>query len=132
MFLLLDIDDFKRVNDSFGHQVGDQVLVQIGEKLIQEVGDIGVCARWGGEELSVYVPNVSKEEAFQLSETIVSQIPKVTNPVVTVSAGLITWDKSDRPEFQKLFLQADTALYHAKNSGKNKFCYYEDIKAFYS
>lgn len=131
MFLLLDIDDFKRVNDSYGHQVGDQVLIQIGEKLIQEIGNLGICARWGGEELSVYVPNITKEKAMKLSEKIVSQIPQVTEPQVTVSAGLITWEKNDRPEFQKLFLQADTALYHAKNSGKNKVCYYDDINAFH-
>lgn len=131
MFLLLDIDDFKRVNDSYGHQVGDKVLVQIGEMLIQEIGDNGICARWGGEELSVYVPNITKEKAMTLSERIVAQIPEVTAPKVTVSAGLITWDKKERPEFQQLFLQADTALYHAKNSGKNKVCYYDDINAFH-
>lgn len=132
MFLLLDIDNFKQVNDTFGHQVGDQVLIQIGRKLTQEVGNLGICARWGGEELSVYVPNLSKEEALQLSNKIVSQIPEVTKPQVTVSAGLIIWNKKNRPEFQKLFLQADTALYHAKKNGKNQVCNYDEIKIFYS
>lgn len=129
MFLLLDIDDFKQINDSFGHQVGDQVLIQIGEKLIEEVGEKGICARWGGEELSIYVPNISESEAYHLAKKIVSQIPKITVPKVTVSAGLITWHKQNRPEYQQLFLQADKALYAAKNSGKNKVCIYEDVRA---
>lgn len=128
MFMLLDIDDFKQINDQYGHQVGDRVLVQIGEKLIEEVGKKGICARWGGEELSVYVPNISENEAYQLSKKIVSQIPKVTEPKVTVSAGLITWNRQHRPEYQQLFLKADKALYCAKNSGKNQVCTYEEVK----
>ena len=52
MFLLIDIDNFKRINDTYGHQVGDQVLIQIGEMLIEKVGKKGICARWGGEEMA--------------------------------------------------------------------------------
>lgn len=120
MFLLIDIDDFKCVNDTYGHQVGDEVLVQIGEQLERTIGTRGICARWGGEEMSVYVPNILDEEAIALAQRIVDNIPKTTNPKVTISAGLITWHKNERPEFQSVFLQADTALYNAKNNGKNQ------------
>ena len=126
MFMLIDIDNFKRVNDTYGHQVGDEVLVQIGAQLQKTIGTSGICARWGGEELSVYIPNILDDEALKISQQIVDVIPQNTNPRVTISAGLITWDKSQRPEFQTVFLYADTALYNAKNNGKNQVCMFDE------
>jgi len=125
MFLLIDIDNFKRINDTYGHQIGDKILVQIAGKLEGIIGANGICARWGGEEMSVYVPNVDEQEAIELASTIVKGIPKATDPQVTISAGLITWDQNYRPAFQSVFLHADTALYEAKNSGKNRFCIHD-------
>ncbi|MEG0386187.1 MAG: sensor domain-containing diguanylate cyclase [Solibacillus sp.] len=126
MFLLMDIDNFKKVNDTHGHQVGDDVLVQISSELRSFIGTRGVCSRWGGEELSIYIPNIIDSEAVKISKEIVEIVPKVTNPAVTISAGMITWKKENRPQFQHFFQQADTALYNAKNSGKNKVCVFED------
>lgn len=125
MFLLIDIDNFKHVNDTFGHQVGDEVLVQIAEQLKTMIATRGICARWGGEEIAIYVPNILQNEAVKISSTIVEMIPTVTNPTVTISAGLVTWSKNERPAFEEIFLQADTALYNAKNNGKNQFFIYE-------
>ncbi|WP_235616034.1 sensor domain-containing diguanylate cyclase [Metasolibacillus sp. FSL H7-0170] len=122
MFLLIDIDNFKHINDTFGHQVGDNILKQIGTQLQLIVRERGICARWGGEEMSIYIPNISDKEALVVAETVVKSIPNVTEPRVTISAGLITWNKVERPEFQSLFLHADTALYSAKNNGKNQVC----------
>lgn len=126
MFMLIDIDNFKRINDNYGHHVGDQVLVQIGVQLKKSIGTRGICARWGGEELSIYIPNILHHEAIKIAESIVDVIPKATDPQVTISAGLITWDKSTRPEFKSVFLQADTALYTAKNNGKNQVCIFDE------
>ena len=126
MFMLLDIDDFKMVNDTFGHQIGDEVLVQIGEQLKNIINTRGICARWGGEELAIYVPNMLEDEAFKLAKLIVESIPKVTNPSVSVSAGLVNWNSAQVSKFQSLFLQADTALYYAKEKGKNQVCVYEE------
>ena len=125
MFLLIDIDNFKCVNDTYGHQIGDRVLVQIATQLKKTVGEKGICARWGGEEMSVYVPNIGENEAIQLASDIVKVIPTVTDPLVTISAGLITWSQEDRPAFQSVFLHADNALYEAKRSGKNRFCMHD-------
>ncbi len=125
MFLLIDIDNFKRINDTYGHQTGDKILVQIAMKLIETIGTQGICARWGGEEMSVYVPNIDEKESIELASTIVAMIPDATDPQVTISAGLITWDQNYRPAFQSVFLHADTALYQAKNSGKNRFCIHD-------
>ncbi|KGR77523.1 sensor domain-containing diguanylate cyclase [Ureibacillus manganicus] len=126
MFLLIDIDNFKRVNDSYGHHVGDEVLIQIGQLLHTIVGTRGVCARWGGEEMAVYVPNILDDESVRLAKNIVESIPKVTNPTVTTSAGLIVWHMDNRPDFQTIFLQADTALYYSKNNGKNQVYVYDE------
>ena len=125
MFLLIDIDNFKRVNDTYGHQIGDRVLVQIASQLRKTVGSKGICARWGGEEMSIYVPNIDENEAIQLATDIVEVIPMETDPQVTISAGLITWNQKYRPAFQSVFLHADNALYEAKNSGKNQFCMHD-------
>lgn len=126
MFLLIDIDNFKSVNDTYGHQVGDQILVQIAEQLVDKIGTSGICARWGGEELSVYVPNIHEAEALDIANLLVRTIPQVTSPRVTISAGLVVWENTDKPAFQSIFLQADTALYKAKNQGKNQFCLFDD------
>ena len=126
MFLLIDIDNFKKVNDSYGHQIGDEVLVQIGSVLQQQIGTRGICSRWGGEELAVYIPNILDHEALKISRHVVDVVPKMTNPSVTISAGLVTWNKQTRPDFQEIFLHADTALYSAKRSGKNRVCLFEE------
>ncbi|GAB0169615.1 sensor domain-containing diguanylate cyclase [Lysinibacillus sp. CTST325] len=125
MFLLIDIDNFKRINDTYGHQIGDKILKQIAVQLKETIGARGICARWGGEEMSVYIPNIDEKEAIELAATIVAIIPNTTDPQVTISAGLITWDEQYHPAFQSVFLHADTALYEAKNSGKNRFCIHD-------
>ena len=126
MFLLIDIDNFKKVNDTYGHQIGDEVLVQIANQLQKMVGPRGICARWGGEELAVFVANLLEDEALKLVNQIVEAIPNVTKPKVTISAGVVPWKQGDQPEFQTIFLQADTALYEAKRSGKNQFRVYDE------
>ena len=126
MFLLIDIDNFKKVNDTYGHQIGDEVLVQIANQLKSLIGTRGICARWGGEELAVYIPNLLEDESLKIASQIVESIPFVTNPKVTISAGLVPWKRGNQPEFQAIFLQADTALYAAKHNGKNQFCIYDE------
>lgn len=124
MFFLIDIDNFKRINDTHGHQIGDEVLVQISKQLIAMVGEQGICARWGGEELAVCIPNVSVAYAKEVAAKFVEVMPKITKPQVTISAGLITWNTDEQPIFKSIFSQADDALYQAKNSGKNRFVVY--------
>lgn len=120
MFLLIDIDNFKKVNDTYGHQIGDEVLMQMGAMLRAVIGTRGICARWGGEEMAVYIPNIYEDEALHIAQQVVDAAPGATTPKVTISAGLITWTNTAPPEFQQIFLQADTALYNAKRNGKNQ------------
>jgi diguanylate cyclase (GGDEF)-like protein len=119
-FLLLDIDNFKHINDTYGHQIGDQVLIQIADiiKSKMKIGSVG--ARWGGEELAIYLPNCSLNEGLRLGKELVYLTSILTNPRVTISCGVSTWDQNQRETSFTLFKKADEGLYEAKNKGKNR------------
>jgi diguanylate cyclase (GGDEF)-like protein len=125
VFILLDIDNFKHVNDAFGHQVGDKVLVQIAQILEQVIDGKGIGARWGGEELAVYLPSFSQQDGEKIGLALIDLVPKMTNPSVTISSGLATWFYPHSNAFHEVFHAADTALYEAKNNGKNQLCIYK-------
>lgn len=120
VLLLLDIDNFKQINDTYGHEGGDQVLRQVSSFLLSKVAGKGIAARWGGEELAVYLPNISAEEGEIFANQLIESIPFETDPSVTVSGGLKSWSSKRRIRFQDLFHYADKALYVAKNNGKNQ------------
>lgn len=125
VFILMDIDNFKLINDTHGHQVGDEILKQIASVIKKRTEGIGIGARWGGEELAVYLSQMTIEEGIEESRNIIKLIPENTNPSVTVSIGVCGWDKTELPSFHHLFHNADTALYEAKNSGKNQLRIYK-------
>ncbi|MCJ0931776.1 sensor domain-containing diguanylate cyclase [Virgibacillus halodenitrificans] len=117
--LLFDIDDFKKVNDTFGHHVGDQVLKQVAQVIKTFIETEDIPARWGGEELAIYAPNITLNEGVQVAGLIRRQVEKFTDPVVTLSCGVAAWDLEEEDTIKDLFLRADKALYEAKNTGKN-------------
>lgn len=123
LFLLFDVDDFKFVNDKYGHDIGDIVLQQIGECLSKEVEGKGVAARWGGEEFAVYMPIYEENMIENMSKKLLDIIPDVTSPSVTVSIGLVYWEPDVTQCFKTLFKEADTMLYEAKKQGKNRLVY---------
>ncbi|KQU59296.1 diguanylate cyclase [Rossellomorea marisflavi] len=119
--LLVDIDDFKSVNDRFGHQVGDEVLVQVADLMKEVVGESGYVARWGGEELAVYLPSVEQSIGALIGRALVEGISEKTSPRVTLSCGVASWHrKRSAVTVEKLVKRADEALYIAKNNGKNR------------
>lgn len=120
VFLMIDVDNFKKVNDTFGHAIGDKVLRNISRTILLEVGEKGFAARWGGEEMAIYLPSGDMEDGMALSEQLLRLIPKYTEPSVTVSIGMRDWSRESRPSFQQLFQEADEALYKAKHNGKNQ------------
>ncbi len=126
--VLFDIDNFKKVNDTFGHQIGDNILKTVGENLQQIVQEIGICARWGGEEMAIYLPNIALDDTVKLVKNIMTIIPKVTEPSVTMSSGIEIWNANSKLTYQGLFQHADIALYKAKNSGKNRYCLYQNLQ----
>src|SRR5690606_7770454 len=92
--ILVDIDFFKGINDTFGHQVGDRVLIQVCAIIRSSIRNGDIAARWGGEELAIYLPNVTAIRAAQIAERIRKRVEYETNPKVTVSCGVSEWDQS--------------------------------------
>ncbi|MYL72655.1 diguanylate cyclase [Halobacillus litoralis] len=127
--ILFDIDNFKNINDTYGHQVGDEVICQVADIIKAVIGNHGLSARWGGEELAVYLPMLPSEKAHDLTEMIREKIAMSTSPAVTVSCGIAPW-KAEwvRPTRKQIVQQADQALYKAKSSGRNRIVTAHPIK----
>ncbi|SDC24594.1 diguanylate cyclase (GGDEF) domain-containing protein [Paenibacillus sp. UNCCL117] len=110
-----DIDNFKKLNDTKGHHMGDQVLKQVAQIVKEEAEEAGICGRYGGEEMVVMVTDASVP-ADELAERIRARVEAET--IVTVSMGHSKLKKGIGPD--ELVKQADEAMYKAKSSGKNK------------
>lgn len=126
-YILMDIDDFKLVNDTYGHQIGDEVLIQVASIIQESIRDTDIAARWGGEELAVYLPKIQQPVAVTIAERLVKKVSEFTNPRVTISCGISFWRKEQEDTFIALFKRADKALYKAKTTGKNKVVVQEEM-----
>lgn len=118
--LMLDIDFFKHVNDTYGHDVGDKVLVAISSSILQTLRNIDIVGRWGGEEFVMLLPTANLTIATQIANNIRTTIEKKKIDVtegVTVSLGVTQIQKDDT--LQRALKRADNALYIAKESGRN-------------
>jgi len=121
----LDIDDFKDVNDSLGHQVGDDVLVALGEILRRNVRESNVLARLGGDEFAVLVPGAGREEGEAAAERILAAINSHIFAVsghsvhISASAGLVMYPEHGVTSAD-LLANVDIAMYHAKDSGRSQ------------
>jgi diguanylate cyclase (GGDEF)-like protein len=120
--ILLDIDDFKLVNDRYGHQEGDRILIELAKTLTEQVRDSDICCRLGGEEFVVILPFTSNQaEACDIAERIRRKATSITcgGKEITVSAGVAVCDHAT-PSPRELIEVADRALYRAKRGGKNQ------------
>lgn len=123
--LIMDIDLFKKINDTYGHPEGDRVLRELGQHLGKFGRQTDLIARYGGEEFVLLLPKTNTTEALAITQRLhqlVSQI-KVDNTEVTVSIGG-TFSNGDQ-DFHQLTKQADEALYQAKNQGRNRTIFYQ-------
>lgn len=119
-FILIDIDNFKEINDTYGHQVGDQVLIQVANLIKGNIRGEDIGARWGGEELALYLPGVPLENGAAIAERLVKKVSQCSAPHITISCGVSYWNKERQDAYNFLFKRADEALYIAKRTGKNK------------
>lgn len=120
--LMLDIDHFKRINDSYGHQAGDQVLRQIGAVICDSIRDADICGRLGGEEFGLLLTNATIDVAQTRAEQLRDAITRLTcehGEVITASLGVATMTAHDQT-FQALLNNADKALFRAKAQGRNQ------------
>ena len=123
--ILTDIDHFKRVNDTYGHPVGDQVLRGVAKLVGEMVRKIDVVARYGGEEFAILMEGTDAEGALILAERIREEVKKLEFSSdrgafsVTLSLGLADFP-DDAPDKEALVERADQALYHAKHGGRDR------------
>jgi len=118
--ILLDIDNFKITNDEFGHNTGDQLLIQISDIIRHTIRESDIASRWGGEEFLIFCPHTNIDGAFSLAEKLRINIEKHEFEDVgykTSSFGVAQIEHADT--VQSLIQRADEALYSAKKSGKN-------------
>lgn len=119
-FIFFDLDNFKKVNDTFGHDIGDIVLKEIANIVRLQIRKPDYFARWGGEEFILILPETGLEGALIVAEKIRKSIGDYDFPAVghvTVSIGVTNYKAYD--EYQDLFKRLDDALYRAKSQGKN-------------
>ncbi|UCZ53627.1 EAL domain-containing protein [Bacillus shivajii] len=136
--LFLDIDLFKRINDTFGHHAGDKVLRQITTRISECVGEGAIIGRWGGDELVLLISQCKDEELNAFIQKLLLAIaqPLKVNKMkfnVTSSIGVSVYP-DDGQSAEELIQLADIAMYEAKRRGKNRYYYYDEVqnKEFYN
>jgi len=120
-FIIYDIDNFKRINDNYGHPVGDKVLIEISRLASATIRKSDFLARWGGEEFAIIVPQADVNEAATLADALRAAIePRAFHEVetITCSFGVAEYEPGDTAE--SLVARADKALYRAKVNGRNR------------
>ncbi len=127
--LMVDLDHFKKVNDTYGHLVGDEVLREVATLLQNEVRSVDVVARYGGEEFVAVLPETSLAGAMIFAERIrehVAATPFASSLVeplrLTASIGVSSYPSATISTVDDLFARADEALYRAKADGRNRVC----------
>ncbi|MBN2456785.1 MAG: sensor domain-containing diguanylate cyclase [Sedimentisphaerales bacterium] len=127
--IMIDIDNLKKNNDTYGHRAGDKVIREISRKIKQCIRQIDTAARYGGDEFAVILPNTSLNDAVVVAERMVDTVAK--SPItwnreqisLSISVGLGQYDADTNPE--NITSRSDQALYTAKQAGKNTFRIYE-------
>ena len=131
--LMIDIDKFKNINDTYGHHVGDKVIKLLALKLQEAIRESDIAARIGGEEFALILPNTDKERALELAQKIRKDMEmsscKVDDKSVTftVSIGVDEFEHTKDDNLFTALNRADAALYLAKASGRNRVCLYSEI-----
>jgi two-component system, cell cycle response regulator len=120
--LMIDIDNFKLINDNYGHQKGDLVLAEISSVFLNALRELDICSRYGGEEFIILLPHTEIRPAEEFGERLRKKIEKhfLNQLKITISIGLSNMPYSNANTRMALIKQADEALYNSKRNGKNK------------
>jgi len=123
--LMLDIDFFKKINDNYGHDIGDLVLIELSKFLKENLRNVDIIARIGGEEFIVIMPDVALNKVQPVCERLINNIAKLQIPIeegsisITVSGGLSQFVKQDT-SIETILKRVDVALYQSKKEGRNR------------
>lgn len=123
--VLLDIDNFKKINDTYGHLVGDKALILVANLIKERLRDIDLVGRYGGEEIIILLLGANKNSAFQVAEEIREKIATThlnitKNKKLAITASLGVAELKKENSLEELVKKADMAMYKAKKSGKNR------------
>ena len=123
--LFIDLDDFKRINDTYGHTAGDKVLREIGGLLKNTARLSDLTARCGGDEFAILLPNTNSNGAYELATRVAElienhAIEEINKQKITTSIGIATCFNKNVQSFEELVKKADDAMYKSKKSGKGK------------
>jgi diguanylate cyclase (GGDEF)-like protein len=128
--LFCDIDDFKKINDTYGHSFGDQILKRVSEILQENIRDTDIAARWGGEEIVIELLGADAKEATKkahdLKELVKEKIQEEFQIPLSLSIGISELKSGDN--FDEKIKNADEAMYQAKKEGKDKVISFDEIK----
>lgn len=126
ILVVIDIDDFKFINDSFGHPEGDYVLNKLGQLLKESIRQSDLAGRFGGDEFILFLRKIDIHNAHDLLERILKKINTIKMPnneiLISTSIGFVEYDSTI--SYEENFKKADEALYYSKNHGKNQVNYY--------
>ena len=125
--MLLDIDDFKRINDQHGHLEGDKALKMVAQTLLSTFRQEDTVGRLGGDEFLVFIKGVFPRSVLETRlQKLLSDLRSIPDASLTSSIGL-TYVRNDETPYTEHLRQADIALYHSKRNGKDCYCFYEDL-----
>jgi len=130
--MFIDLDNFKDVNDTSGHHVGDLLLKRVSETLRQETRDTDVVGRFGGDEFAVLLKEISKEEADQIARRVCQKISNIqvagehNMHQGSCSIGVVLFPGNGNDHPSEILANADLAMYNSKRNGRNNWCFYDD------
>ena len=122
--IAIDVDDFKSINDEYGHARGDAVLRDLAYRLRKDLRAYDLAYRLGGEEFVVLAPGADLEETREVADRLVAAVrdKPVGGVPITISLGVAAAARGDHFDYDRIFAEADTALYRAKAAGRDRVC----------
>ena len=130
--ILFDVDNLKQINDTYGHAIGDEVLIQTVKIVRQSLRQSEIIGRYGGDEFIILLPGSNCIQAQQIAERVHNNITSQANatekknPYVTISIGVAELKQASDSTLEKLIARADKAMYIAKQAGRNQLVVYSD------
>lgn len=120
--LMMDLDDFKKFNDSYGHIAGDKLLVEFSNIVVSTIRKIDFVFRYGGEEFAVFLPETEIEEITPMLDRILEKVRSKLSITVSIGVAEFNPEKDMEKSAEDIIADADKALYEAKKTGKDKYC----------